>query len=456
MDGLGLANYSQNLRSIGVYLILTILMLFSIISPWALVSSNLTMGNSSRSYYQYLSQRNLENLDQSLIWNQTYNISPYDRGHAIVQCRTGGFALFGETEDSQLHTDLLLIRIDTFGNSMWTLTYDFDGNEQGIDFVECVDGGFALLGHKPGEMFLVRTNSIGTLQWYQTFDSIPSCFGASIVRCQTGGFAILCNVYYEETLLLRLDEEGIPLWFETYETTPFDNGDTLVECHDGGFAFTGTSDNANSPDVMLYRTDAEGNLLWHQTFGVRGFYLGLGLVECDDSGFAFTGQIHEWGGSGDLIWLVRTDASGVLIWNNTYGEGFGYSILQTRSRALVITGVTSGAITSFSDVVFYVINYSGQIVTDWRLGGPFSQVGNSIIECYDGGFAIVGQTYDQLFYSDVLMIRIPGVDELNLFQRIQWYSVVIVLPILVSVIIVILTIGVFRLRNAPFHKEKQS
>lgn len=444
MDGLGLANYSQNLRSIGVYLILVILMLFSIISPWALLSFNLTIGNSSQPYYQYRSQRNSENLDQSLIWNQTYNISPYDRGYAIVQCQTGGFALFGETEDSQLHTDLLLIRIDSFGNSLWNLTYDFDGNEQGIDFVECIDGGFALIGHKPGEMLLVRTNSIGTPQWYKTFDSIPSCFGASIVRCQTGGFAILCNVYDEEALLLRLDEEGIPLWFETYETTPFDNGDTLVECQDGGFAFTGTSDNANSPDVMLFRTDAEGNLLWNQTFGVKGFYLGLGLVECDDSGFAFTGQIHEWGGSGDLIWLVRTDAMGVLMWNNTYGEGFGYSILQTRSRELVITGVTSGAITSFSDVVFYVINSSGQIIVDWRLGGPFSQVGNSIIECLDGGFAIVGQTYDQLFFSDVLMIRIPGVEGLNLFQRIQWFCVVILFPILVSVIIVMITISSFK------------
>ncbi|KPL08456.1 hypothetical protein AMJ86_00335 [bacterium SM23_57] len=456
MDGQGLANYFQNLRSPRVFLILTLLILFSIISPGSLLSASPTIRSSFKPHQQYRFQRDLENLDQSLIWNQTYNMSPYDRGYAIVQCQGGGFALFGETEDSQLHTDLLLIRVDSFGNVLWNLRYDYDGNEQGIDFVECLDGGFALVGYKPGEMFLVRTNSMGTPQWYQTFDSIPSCIGASIVHCYTGGFAILCNVYNEETLLLRLDEEGVLLWFKIYETTLYDQGDTLVECHDGGFAFTGTSDNANTPDVMLFRTDAEGNLLWNQTYGTRGYYMGLGLVECEDGGFAFTGYIQEWGSSGSFIWLVRTDAIGVLMWNHTYGDGFGHSILQTRLGAFAITGSISGVITSYSDVVFYVINSSGQLILNWRLGGPYSQVGNSIIECHDGGFAIVGQAYDQLFFSDVLMIRIPGVEGQNLFQRIQWYGVVIVLPILVSVIIVILTIWVFKSKNASLHKKKLS
>ncbi len=455
MDGLGLTNYSQNLRLPGVYLILTLLILLPIISHVSLPISNPKLRNNFQPNQQFRLRTNLENLDRDLVWNRTYNISPYDRGYAIVECQTGGFALFGETEDNQSQTDLLLIRVDTGGNVLWNSSFGTIENEIGVDFVECLDGGFVLLGYRDREMFLIRTNSLGHLQWQQSFFSSSGPCGISIVRCQTGGFAVLYDSLDGWTWLLRLDDAGVQLWNRTYYGRPYWGCDVFVECQDGGFAFMGPSFNGNPFSIELFRTDSVGNLLWDHFFVVRDVFWGFGLVECEDGGFAFTGRIEDRGINVNCLYLGRTDHLGELMWNNTYGEGCGYSILQINSGEFVITGNTVGVIPSYDDVSFYIFDSSGTVLINWELGGAYSQRGNSIIECRDGGFAIIGETYDEADFSNVLLIRFPKA-RLDPFQRFQWYGVVIVLPILVSVIIVIMTIRVFKLKKATLNKKKQS
>lgn len=451
-----MANYSQNLRFFGVYFILTLLLLLPIISYEPLPTSNPKLRNSSQTNQLFRFRTNLETLNRDLVWNRTYNFSPYDRGYAIVECQTGGFALFGETEDMQSQTDLLLIRVDATGNVIWNSTFGIIGNEYGADFVECLDGGFVLLGNRGSEMFLVRTDSMGRLQWHQSFFSSPVPRGTSIVRCQTGGFAVLCSSDYDQTMLLRLDNEGVPLWNRTFDRQPYQSCDVFVECLDGGFAFIGTYFYIGPNDVMLFRTDIEGNLLWNQTIDTGSYVRGVGLIECEDGGFALTGMLRDFTIFEDYIFLGRTDHLGVLMWNNTYGDGWGNSVLQLDSGEFVITGSIVGRIASYGDVVFFVVDYSGHILVYWMIGGAYSQIGKSIIECRDGGFAIIGETYDETDFSNVLLIRIPGEARPDSFQKLQWYSVVIVLPILVSAITVILTIWVFRSKKISSHKKKIS
>ena len=458
VDGLRLSNFTQQLRSTRISFILTILILLPIISNVPFRTSNPTLQISSQLNKQFRWGTNLDSLDRDQVWNRTYNFSPYDQGHAIVECQTGGFALLGITEDNQSRRGLLLIRVDEAGNILWNSSFGPNDREPVADFVECLDGGFLLLGKSAGAMLLIRTNSSGHLQWQQSFASGPLPQGTSIVRCLTGGYCILCRLSFSQAWLLRMDEDGAQLWNKTYDMQPFWSSDTLVECQDGGFAFIGTAPYFHTPtDIMLFRTDTVGDLLWNQTFDLsRVNSWGFGLVECEDGGFAFTGRIHDWRINDDFLYLGRTNHLGELMWNNTYGDGSGHSVLQMKSGELVITGSIEGWIASYHDVVFYVVNSSGQVLVNWEIGGVFSQIGNSIIECRNGGFAIIGEDYDDSDFSDVLFIRISGEAGPNPLQVIQWVGVVIVLPILVCVIIVIVTSWLFRSKKVVIHKEKQS
>lgn len=129
---------------------------------------------------------------------------------------------------------------------------------------------------------------------------------------------------------------GKLVWSKTYGGQGGEQVEGLVVLPDGGFAVAG---NTNSPDLpgspkysgggsdfWLLRTDASGNLLWSKTFGGAGYDAPNAIVSRKGGGFAAVGgsessdlpDAQKTSGGRDF-WLVATDAGGVPLWNKTYG-----------------------------------------------------------------------------------------------------------------------------------------
>lgn len=456
MDGLGLSKNTQQPRVIGVFLILVLLILLPVISRGYLPSLNpiLQAGQNANHYFPL--QTNSLNLDLSLIWNRTFSQSTFDRGYCIVECREGGYAIVGETrqEGIEFRSDVWLLRVDDSGNLLWNTTFGSVDDERGYDLVERPAGGFAFVGVRDGNMFFVETNLNGFHLWSRTLYAGEVSLGFSIVACQTFGFAILGMISYNQTWLIRMNELNLVLWNQTYDVALSEGSDTLVECQDGGFAFTGTSNYYNTPDVMLFRTDQNGTLLWNQAYGGSGDYFSQGLVECTDGGFAFSGAKREYGDGEFNIWLVRTDPFGEMMWNTTYGDeneyGIVNSIVQTSSGGFALTGFEDSYATNY-DVVFLVTDPSGEPLIDSRLGSILAEVGYSIVECQDAGFAIVGEIFNFAYVYVVLLIRIPGPRD-PIPPRNLWLELALLLPIVVSAVTVGLTIWFLRSKSRAAEK----
>jgi hypothetical protein len=409
-----------------------------------------------------LFQDNWMNLLPHQIWNRTYGQSSYDRGHAIVECQTGGYAITGVTQQGVDASDLLfniwVLRLDMSGNLLWRSSFGGESFDEGYDIVECPDGGFAILGYTVApdsmDMLLVRTDYWGNLLWNRTYDSGNNEVGYTIIRCRVGGYAIIGRIEYTQAWLLRLDEDGNPLWNQTYDTSPPSADDTLVECWDGGFAFLGSTDPAHLADTVLFRTDTNGILLWNETYGGAGNYFSRGLVQCRDRGFAMVGGSRSLGNSDYDIWLVRTNPFGAMIWNTSFGGAYNEhaeSVAETQSGGFALTGSTilrSG----FYDISFIMANPSGEVLLNWTFGGNQHDRGYSLTECRDRGFAITGATFSAETGWDVLFIRIPSDVTRNILQSISWIGITIVLPLLVSIITVWLG---FRLLRSKQTLEKR-
>ncbi len=389
------------------------------------------------------------NLDPSLIWNRTYSRSTYDRGYGIVECQDGGFAIIGETRQEGLEfiTDVWLLRVDDLGALLWDTTFGSVYDEQGYDIVERRNGGFAFVGIRDGNLYFVETNSVGFHLRSRTIYAGGVSLGFSIVACNTSGYALLGMISYNQTWLVRMNDLNLVLWNQTYDLALFEGGDTLVECQDGGFAFTGTSNYLTTPDVMLVRTDMNGTVLWNQTYGGNGDYFSQGLVECADGGFAFAGAKREYDEAEFNIWLVRTDHFGEMMWNTTYGDeeeyGIANSLIQTSVGGFALTGFED-SYAGYYDVVFLVTDPSGEPLIDSRLGSFVAEVGHSIIECQDAGFAIVGELFNFAYVYNVLLIRILGPQNPPNYL---WLELALLLPIFVSALIVVLTIWLIRSKS---------
>ncbi len=437
-----------------VFPLFLLLILFPVASQTCFLSLNYNFKAGHKGSNQSLLQINSLDFDSSLIWNRTYSRSTYDRGYGIVECRDGGFAIIGETrqEGVEFRSDVWLLRVDETGTLLWNTTFGSVDDERGYDIVERQNGGFAFVGIRDGDLYFVETNLAGVHVRSRTIYAGGVSLGFSIVACNTSGYALLGMISYNQTWLVRMNPLNLILWNQTYDLVLFEGSDALVECQDGGFAFTGTSNYLTTPDVMLVRTDMNGTVLWNQTYGGSGDYFSQGLVECEDGGFAFAGAKREYGELEFNIWLVRTDSYGEMIWNTTYGDNEEYGI----ANALVKTSAGGFALTGFEDsfagwyeVVFLVTDPSGETLINSRLGSIVAEVGHSIVECRDAGFAIVGEIFNFAYTYGVLIIRILGPPNPS---RILWLELALWLPIVVSAVIVVLTIWLLRSKNRAAKK----
>jgi len=187
------------------------------------------------------------------------------------------------------------------------------------------------------------------------------------------------------------------LWTRSFGGTALDCVYSLVQTSDGGLVFTGVtrSSGAGEEDVWLVKTDASGNQLWERTFGGPGSDIAYSVQQTSDGGFIIAGFTSSYGAGGRDVWLIKTDASGDLTWQKTYGgsqwdEGRG--VLERPDGGYVIVGYTSSYGVDGTDVWLFKTDSQGVIQWSGFFGGPELDAGLSVAPAPDGGLILTGYT----------------------------------------------------------------
>jgi hypothetical protein len=186
-------------------------------------------------------------------------------------------------------------------------------------------------------------------------------------------------------------------WVKTFGGSGNDEGYSVQQTSDGGFILVGTtaSFGAGGFDVWLIKTDADGNKLWDRTFGGRGSDYGYSVQQTRDGGFIIVGYTTSFGaGEGD-VWLIKTDASGNIEWDRTFGgseDDWGYSVQQTRDGGFILVGTTASFGAEWPDVWLIKTDADGNKLWEKTFGGSGLDWGSSVQQTRDGGFILVGTT----------------------------------------------------------------
>jgi hypothetical protein len=357
-------------------------------------------------------------------WVTLYGGANYEDARCLVETVDGSFVLTGLTYSlGDPFGDVWLIKTDMNGNELWTKTYGGADYEEARCLVETDDGGFALAGYTAsegdpfGDFWLVRTDAEGNMLWNQTYGGTSWDEVHSLVETDDGGFAmtgLTCSYGYAGTgdvWLVRTDAEGNMLWNQTYGGTSWDESNSLIETTDGGFAILGKTSSFGSGwfDLWLIKTDLYGNEMWNKTYGGSSKECGFSLVGTVDGGFAVAGCTFSFGEGSSDVWLVRTDAEGNMLWNQTYGaldSEEALCLVGTVDGGFAVAGYTFSFGEGSSDVWLVRTDAEGNMLWNQTYGGSSWDGGFSLVETADGGFVVTGQTYSFNDPSgDVLLIK---------------------------------------------------
>lgn len=170
------------------------------------------------------------------------------------------------------------------------------------------------------------------------------------------------NGGYSDYWILKLDSIGMIQWQNTIGGSNNDELSVVLQTSDGGYFCAGnsrsdasgdkTEDNIGLDNYWVLKLDASGNILWDNTIGGNSMDLLRAAVSTDDGGFILGGtsssnisgdKTENGFGSGDY-WIVKLNFSGNIVWQKTIGGSdfdYLYSLSITSDGGVVCGGVSN-------------------------------------------------------------------------------------------------------------------
>ncbi|HNR19780.1 MAG TPA: T9SS type A sorting domain-containing protein [Bacteroidia bacterium] len=351
--------------------------------------------NSIGSYDYWIVKTNATG---NIQWQNTIGGNDWDQLFSIQQTADGGFILGGtsssnisgdKSENSNGTFDYWIIKTDSLGIIQWQNTIGGNDWDQ-LNYIEqTADGGYILGGfshsiisgdkteHSNGihDYWLVKTDSTGNIQWQNTIGGNNWDQLNSVEQTADGGYILggysNSNISGDKTenciggfgnydyWIIKTDSLGIIQWQNTIGGNNWDQLNSVEQTTDGGYIFGGRSDsnisgdktentNGNS-DFWIVKTDATGNIQWQNTIGGSSGDQLQSIKQTSDGGYILGGssssnisgdKTENTNGNSDF-WIVKTDATGNIQWQNTIGGNGSdelYSIEQTTDSGYIFGG----------------------------------------------------------------------------------------------------------------------
>jgi len=256
---------------------------------------------------------------------------------------------------------------------------------------------------QPQQPFVDPSSPSTSMIWNRTYGGEPYESAESVIETSDGGFAAAgwswpSRTYVRDIILVKTDKFGNMEWAKNYgiKNGVDDTANSVIETSDGGFAIAGSirvEGTSNHRDMVLIKTDADGLLEWEETYGGTEDEGASDVVETSDGGYAIAGYTSSFGAGDSDFWLVKTDEFRELQWNQTYG-GTGRdeanSLVETPDGGYVLAGVTESFGAGGRDFWLIKTDKFGNIEWNQTYGGTGSEQLSAFVETYDGGYALAG------------------------------------------------------------------
>ena len=224
--------------------------------------------------------------------------------------------------------------------------------------------------------------------------------------------------------LIKLDNAGNVEWQNNYGGDGNDYLQSIRQTADGGYILgidswsgnTGikTDTLSGASDFWIIKIDASGNVEWQKAYGSTGADILTFLFITNDGGYFFGGHSDSNAGGAKSennfgfndYWVVKIDASGNVIWDNTVGgtdEDQLWNATQTADGGFVLVGASVSGISgektephvgpyAYTDYWIVKLNNSGTIQWQNTIGGNRIDAALAVFENAAGELFINGNS----------------------------------------------------------------
>lgn len=329
----------------------------------------------------------------NIMWQKTIGGSGSDSVFSIKQTADGGYILGGtsdsnisgdKTENSRGGLDYWILKLNITGDIIWQKTYGGAQPEFYPFAVETTDGGYFVGGYSDSDVsgdktdptngqrdfWALKLDSLGDIVWQKSLGGSLLELPSSAFQTSDGGYVMAgysssgisgdkseASRGITDNWIVKLDTDGNVEWDRTFGGNDSDVLRDMIQTADGGFLAGGysksnisgdkTKNSQGDYDYWVLKLDSSGNLVWQNTIGGSGTDYPRNVNQLADGTYVIAGWSNS-NTSGDKTdtsnggydyWLVRLDASGDIISQNSIGgaaDESGTYIKQTSEGDFVM------------------------------------------------------------------------------------------------------------------------
>lgn len=303
------------------------------------------------------------------IWvKEIGTITERELGYALTQLPNNNIIITGSINiPPNGLSNAIVICTDNNGNLLWQKEYGGGQSDYATDVIFdgqniVVCGITESFGAGNSDAWLLKLNTLGDTLWTKTYGGVNIDDAWKVVYVNnayyfTGGTYSYANGSFDDAWIVKTDTSGNEIWKKSYGVAnKVDWAWSIIPAYNNnvidGFVFCGVKDTEESApgnsrgSLHFVKVDTNGNVIWDKSIANSGStnwrMEGFDIAQLADDGFVICGYKLEPTVQSQQLYIVRTDASGAVVWDTAYGTSdsnyYAYALTATNDGGWVVAG----------------------------------------------------------------------------------------------------------------------
>jgi hypothetical protein len=200
--------------------------------------------------------------DGQVDWSHWYDWPLADYSYCIRKAPEGGYVFTGATQTPDYDMDVLLVRINQDGDTVWTRTFGGTDEDEGYYLINTNDGGYLITGYTKSfganskDVYVIKTDSEGDTLWTKIIGDYNSEIGFSAIETTDGGYAITrsTNSFGSfDIFVIKLQSNGQVEWIGHYgDAVWMENGNDIIQTSENEYVVCGSRQNDWVDDLDIF------------------------------------------------------------------------------------------------------------------------------------------------------------------------------------------------------------
>jgi hypothetical protein len=343
------------------------------------------------------------------VWARAYHVGSEVWPNAAAPAADGGMVVAGEIQSPSTEgSDIVMLRLDPYGNVVARAAYAGGANEHVTDMKPTLDGNFIIAGAVIDsalgsmDMMALKIDPDGDIIWQFTYGSASYEWAHGLEVSSDGGYVLAGESSARDgssidMAVVRLDAGGNITWQKIVRTPEYGWAISVDETAGGHHMVLGETYRSDGDATALWvlKIDGSGSILLQKSYGGETWNDAGKIIATPDGGALVAGYTQEAGAGGYDFWLMKIDADGDAEWQKSLGgpgDEMAYGADLIDGGGCVAAGPTWSFGAGSLDMLAVELDGNGSVLWARTYGGPLDDYATSVVAAPGGGLAFVGST----------------------------------------------------------------